>query len=233
MMHRSTDARTRGGSAGSELLGSQVWRSSSWSLPPNPRRTRTRRSNGRIRINRHHAPMKSGRARVSQASSVGPGAAHLGRGCHRRLPGRRQGARSVALAAAVPLAGHAARAPETEKEILWPVLSGTPSCEVGELTDEHERIVSLSKRGNRRRAWGWGMTQILLSPSHLGLVVEHHRGCLSRRGLSSLAMPIPGVPSGGSSASPPRRRSGAPRSDGRSGPGSSGARRQRVWSATS
>ena len=28
----------------------------------------------------------------------------------------------------------------------------------------------LSKRGNQRRAWGWGMTQILLSPSHLGLV---------------------------------------------------------------
>jgi RNA-directed DNA polymerase len=28
----------------------------------------------------------------------------------------------------------------------------------------------LSKRGNRRRAWGWGMTQILLSPTHLGLV---------------------------------------------------------------
>ena len=28
----------------------------------------------------------------------------------------------------------------------------------------------LSKRGNQRRAWGWGMTQILLSPTHLGLV---------------------------------------------------------------
>jgi hypothetical protein len=26
----------------------------------------------------------------------------------------------------------------------------------------------LSKRGNRRRAWGWGMTQVLLSPNHLG-----------------------------------------------------------------
>ena len=36
------------------------------------------------------------------------------------------------------------------------------------------------------------------------------------RGLSSLAMPIPGVPRGGSSASPPRRRSGTLRSDGRS-----------------
>jgi len=28
----------------------------------------------------------------------------------------------------------------------------------------------LSKRGKRRRAWGWGMTQVLLSPSHLGLI---------------------------------------------------------------
>jgi hypothetical protein len=28
----------------------------------------------------------------------------------------------------------------------------------------------LSKRGNRRRAWGWEMTQVLLSPSHLGLI---------------------------------------------------------------
>jgi len=58
-------------------------------------------------------------------------------------------------------------------------------------------------------------------------------GAYDRGGLSSLAMPIPGVPCGGSSASPPRRRSGTPRSDGRSGPGSSGARRPRVWSATS
>jgi len=28
----------------------------------------------------------------------------------------------------------------------------------------------LSKRGKRRRAWGWGMTQVLLSPNHLGLI---------------------------------------------------------------
>jgi RNA-directed DNA polymerase len=28
----------------------------------------------------------------------------------------------------------------------------------------------LSKRGNRRRAWGWGMTQVLNSPNHLGLI---------------------------------------------------------------
>src|SRR3954447_25888695 len=28
----------------------------------------------------------------------------------------------------------------------------------------------LSKRGNRRRAWGWGMVQVLRSPNHLGLV---------------------------------------------------------------
>lgn len=28
----------------------------------------------------------------------------------------------------------------------------------------------LSKRGNRRRAWGWGMTQVLLSDNHLGLI---------------------------------------------------------------
>ncbi|WP_329057857.1 group II intron reverse transcriptase/maturase [Amycolatopsis sp. NBC_01480] len=28
----------------------------------------------------------------------------------------------------------------------------------------------LSKRGNRRRAWGWGMTQVLLSPNHMGLI---------------------------------------------------------------
>jgi len=28
----------------------------------------------------------------------------------------------------------------------------------------------LSKRGNRRRAWGWGITQVLLSPNHLGLI---------------------------------------------------------------
>ena len=28
----------------------------------------------------------------------------------------------------------------------------------------------LSKRGHRRRAWGWGITQVLNSPDHLGLV---------------------------------------------------------------
>lgn len=28
----------------------------------------------------------------------------------------------------------------------------------------------LSKRGKRRRAWGWGMTQVLLSPGQLGLI---------------------------------------------------------------
>jgi group II intron reverse transcriptase/maturase len=28
----------------------------------------------------------------------------------------------------------------------------------------------LSKRGKRRRSWGWGMTQVLLSPDHLGLI---------------------------------------------------------------
>jgi RNA-directed DNA polymerase len=28
----------------------------------------------------------------------------------------------------------------------------------------------LSKRGSRRRAWGWGMTQVLLSANHLGLI---------------------------------------------------------------
>lgn len=28
----------------------------------------------------------------------------------------------------------------------------------------------LSKRGNRRRAWGWGIRQVLLSPDHLGLI---------------------------------------------------------------
>ena len=28
----------------------------------------------------------------------------------------------------------------------------------------------LSKRGNRRRAWGWGMAQVLLSPNQLGLI---------------------------------------------------------------
>ena len=28
----------------------------------------------------------------------------------------------------------------------------------------------LSKRGKRRRAWGWGMTQVLNSPNHLGLI---------------------------------------------------------------
>jgi group II intron reverse transcriptase/maturase len=28
----------------------------------------------------------------------------------------------------------------------------------------------LSKRGKRRRAWGWGMTQVLLSSNHLGLI---------------------------------------------------------------
>jgi RNA-directed DNA polymerase len=34
-----------------------------------------------------------------------------------------------------------------------------------------ERLaIWLSKRGSQRRAWGWGMTQILLSPTHLGLV---------------------------------------------------------------
>jgi hypothetical protein len=28
----------------------------------------------------------------------------------------------------------------------------------------------LSKRGKRRRGWGWGMTQVLNSPDHLGLI---------------------------------------------------------------
>ena len=28
----------------------------------------------------------------------------------------------------------------------------------------------LSKRGNRRRAWGWVMTHVLLSVNHLGLI---------------------------------------------------------------
>jgi group II intron reverse transcriptase/maturase len=28
----------------------------------------------------------------------------------------------------------------------------------------------LSKRGKRRRSWGWGMTQVRLSPDHLGLI---------------------------------------------------------------
>lgn len=28
----------------------------------------------------------------------------------------------------------------------------------------------LSKRGNRRRAWGWGMARVLASPDHLGLI---------------------------------------------------------------
>ena len=28
----------------------------------------------------------------------------------------------------------------------------------------------LSKRGNRRHAWGWGMAQVLRSPNHLGLI---------------------------------------------------------------
>jgi RNA-directed DNA polymerase len=28
----------------------------------------------------------------------------------------------------------------------------------------------LSKKGNRRRAWGWGIKQVLLSPNHLGLI---------------------------------------------------------------
>ncbi|MFI6960127.1 group II intron reverse transcriptase/maturase [Nocardia sp. NPDC050408] len=28
----------------------------------------------------------------------------------------------------------------------------------------------LSKRGNRRHAWGWGMAQVLASPDHLGLI---------------------------------------------------------------
>ena len=31
----------------------------------------------------------------------------------------------------------------------------------------------LSKKGNRRRGWGWGVTQVLLSPDHLGLVSLH------------------------------------------------------------
>jgi hypothetical protein len=28
----------------------------------------------------------------------------------------------------------------------------------------------LSRKGNRRRAWGWGIKQVLLSPDHLGLI---------------------------------------------------------------
>ena len=31
----------------------------------------------------------------------------------------------------------------------------------------------LSKKGNRRRAWRWGVTQVLLSPDHLGLTSLH------------------------------------------------------------
>src|SRR6266487_4294582 len=31
----------------------------------------------------------------------------------------------------------------------------------------------LSKRGNRRRGWRWGVTQVLLSPDHLGLASLH------------------------------------------------------------
>jgi RNA-directed DNA polymerase len=31
----------------------------------------------------------------------------------------------------------------------------------------------LSKRGNRRKAWKWGVTQVLLSPDHLGLASLH------------------------------------------------------------
>ena len=29
----------------------------------------------------------------------------------------------------------------------------------------------LSKKGNRRLAWGWGIKQVLLSPDHLGLII--------------------------------------------------------------
>jgi len=29
----------------------------------------------------------------------------------------------------------------------------------------------LSKKGNRRRAWGWGIKQVLLSPDHMGLII--------------------------------------------------------------
>ena len=28
----------------------------------------------------------------------------------------------------------------------------------------------LSKKGNRRRGWGWGIKQVLLSPDHMGLI---------------------------------------------------------------
>ena len=31
----------------------------------------------------------------------------------------------------------------------------------------------LSKRGNRRHGWRWGVTQVLLSPDHLGLASLH------------------------------------------------------------
>ena len=29
----------------------------------------------------------------------------------------------------------------------------------------------LCRKGNRRRAWGWGIKQVLLSPDHLGLII--------------------------------------------------------------
>ncbi len=29
----------------------------------------------------------------------------------------------------------------------------------------------LSKKRNRRRAWGWGIKQVLLSPDHMGLII--------------------------------------------------------------
>ena len=52
-----------------------------------------------------------------------------------------------------------------------------------------ERLaIWLSKRGNRRRAWGWGMTQVLLSPDHLGLVTPrwHRHSAQTLPGLARL-----------------------------------------------
>jgi RNA-directed DNA polymerase len=49
---------------------------------------------------------------------------------------------------------------------------GNPALVLGQIRNYALLRLALwmSKKGNRRHAWGWGITQVLLSPDHLGLI---------------------------------------------------------------
>jgi RNA-directed DNA polymerase len=50
---------------------------------------------------------------------------------------------------------------------------GNSACVLGQIRNYAlERLALwLSKKGNRRRAWGWGIKQVLPSPDHMGLII--------------------------------------------------------------